>query len=307
MFTKRNHLDVSDIKLREIELFLNLVKTRSIRELGRQTNLLPGQVSKWIQSLENKLGYSLIERSASGIQPTARALELIPLFEKIQGVQEALAGQLEEQKESQYAFAASSFYSTHLIPLLVREMVTTHAHKDIRIKIIDLAPTHFIPAALRGAFEYCLHSQELDWPQTWTTQEVGALNWNIYARHGHPVAKNSSQKNLLKYPFITPIYWTPDGTRYGDDQCPIPFNKRLKGHETATAASASELIKFTDHLAFLPELVVKSGLLSGEIVEIEAPWRVVRKRLFLSVKNTTVKQSEFELMINGCKKILKNL
>lgn len=300
VFTIRKQMNIEDIKLREVELFLSLLKLKSVRELGRQQNMQAGQVSKWISGLERKIGAPLIERSSSGIRPTAKAIELLPLFEKIHSLHEKLSGESTKKDSDVYSFASSSFFSTHLVPLVLKELKT-----DCKVRLIDLAPTNFINAALRGAFEYCLHSQKLDWPQTWTTREVGTLKWHLYARKKHPVLKSPSMKNVVKYPFVVPIYWSPEGTLYGDDQCPIPMSKRIRGHETATAASAAEIVKVSDQLAFLPEVVAKRGEFSLEAVKMA--WKQIEKPVYLSVKNSTVKQTDFDLISSICRDVLQSL
>lgn len=290
-------VDIEDIRLREIQMFLELVKIKSVREFARQRNMPPGQVSKWIQSLERKIGFPLIERSAYGVQPTSQALEYLPYFEKVQGLHEKLQGQIPQNENiKHFSFASSSFFSTHLIPYIMEDLVKS---KDIQMKIIDLAPTQFIPVALRGAFDFCVHSQPLDWPRTWTTHEVGNITWHIYARKNHPTHKNSQLKEVLKHPFVMPVYWTPEGARNGDDQCPIPAAKRKRGHETATAASALEIIKVTNQIAFLPEIIARHSVDQGTVAPLKIPsWKPIHKPVFLSVKNTVVKQSEFEWLIS---------
>lgn len=119
--------------------------------------------------------------------------------------------------------------------------------------------------------------------------------------------KTPGLRNVLKYPFIIPVYWSAEGTRYGDDQCPIPLSKRRKGHETATAGSAAEIVKVTDQLAFLPEIIAKKSEDSGELQKVMMSWRPVKKPLFLSVKNASVKQREFQDLIQVCKRVLSSL
>lgn len=297
---------VDDVKLSEINLFLALVKVKSVRELGRQMNMQPGQVSKWVQSLEKKVGVPLLERSAAGVQPTARALELIPVFEKMSALSESMRPEQAGRKSSRLInLASSSYLSTYLLPLVVKQI--SGADPDSKVRIIDLPPTQFIPAALRGGFDYCLHTQELDWPSTWTTVEVGFIRWSIYGRKNHPVLKTPGLKQVLKYPFVIPVYWTNEGTRYGDDQCPIPLSKRRKGHETATAGSAAEIVKVTDQLAFLPELIARKAEENGELEKVMMSWRPVKRPVYLSVKSSTVKQHEFGGLIELFKRVLTSL
>lgn len=294
---------LEDVKLSEINLFLSLIKVKSVRELGRQVNMQPGQVSKWVTSLERKVGAALLERSSSGVQPTARALELIPVFEKMSALGESLRAENAKKKNDEMiTIASSSYLSTYLLPLFLQQMKS-----DLKVRVIDLPPTQFIPAGLRGGFDYCLHTQPLEWPSTWTTVEVGQLRWSVYGRKNHPVMKTTGIKNVLKWPFIVPVYWTPDGTRYGNDECPIPLSKRIKGHETATAGSAAEIVKVTDQLAFLPEIIARKPEENGELEKVPMSWRPVKKPVYLSVKSATVKQHDFERLIHVCKRVLVSL
>ncbi len=298
---------LEDLKLKDIELFLRLTKTKSVRDLGRESNLSPGQVSKWIQGMEHKLGRNLIERSSQGVQPTAEALELIPVFEKFMALQSALKDPQSIKKDETLNFGSSSYFSTYLIPLLTKELGLETSRSVPKIRIIDLPPANFVTAALRGAFNLCFHTHALEFPKTWTTVVVGEVELHLYCRKNHPILKASSAKNLLKYPFVSPVYWTAEGNRYGDDQCPIPLNKRLKGHEASSSASACELIKHSDQLAFFPEIVARQSLKAGEIRQVPVPWKTVKKPVFLSVKNAVVKQNDFELLQRLSRKILGSI
>jgi DNA-binding transcriptional LysR family regulator len=299
-------MNIEDIKFREVELFLRLLKTKSVRELARQTNMQPGQLSKWIQGLEKKIGMPLIDRSSVGVQPTARALELIPYFEELFRIQGDLSHLGKSSKKSDViSIASSSFFTTHLVPLVLEKVV--QESPDTTMRILDIPPTQFIPVALRGAFDYCLHAQKLDWPKTWTSYQVGFLSWNVFARKNHPLAKKSTKSSLLKYPFIVPIYWTPEGSRYGEDQCPVPISERIKGHETSTAASAVEMVKVTDQLSFLPDVVARPGVADGSLIAVETPWKLVKKPVYLSVKNAVVKQKQYEQMIAHFKTVLNEI
>src|SRR5690242_16940479 len=113
-------MQIEDIKIKEINILLELSRTKSVRELARQRDTLPGQISKIISSLENKLGFKLIERSPLGIKLTSRAQDLLPLFNEIYKNQEAIQTNFENTKELPLlGIATTSFFSTHLIPQLI--------------------------------------------------------------------------------------------------------------------------------------------------------------------------------------------
>ncbi|HEX4925339.1 MAG TPA: LysR substrate-binding domain-containing protein, partial [Bdellovibrionales bacterium] len=163
----------------------------------------------------------------------------------------------------------------------------------------------FVPVALRGAFQVCVHTQELDWPRTWSSEQVGYLRWHLCARKDHPVFEKPGAREVAKYPFVFPVYWTQEGFRYGSDQCPLPMAKRVRGVETTTAAAAAEIVRQSDHLAFVPELAVRPYLQRGELMIVPVTsWRPVAQPVFLSVKNDVVKQSVFERLQVLCRKEL---
>lgn len=63
---------ISSIKIRDLEIFLEVSRAKSIREVARRLNTTPGNVSKTIQHLEAKLGTKLYKRSVSGVLLTAQ-------------------------------------------------------------------------------------------------------------------------------------------------------------------------------------------------------------------------------------------
>ena len=288
-----------ELKLKEINLFLDLVKTSSVRELARQRSLQPGQVSKGIRSLEQKLGVTLVERSAQGIRLTPIGTDLVPYLENMQRLQESLAGALSTEKEAPtLTFASTSYFSTHFLPTVFSKF----GGEKFKLRLVDLPPAQFVPVGLRGAFQVCVHSQDLDWPKTWTSIQVGELHWNLYARKDHPLLEKPTLREVTRYPFVFPIYWTQEGYRYGNDQCPLPISKRIRGVETTTATAACEIVSQTEQLGFLPELVMRQSVKRGEAVAVPiSSWKPVTQPVYLTVKNDQLKQHTFERIQALCR------
>lgn len=81
---------------------------------------------------------------------------------------------------------------------------------------------------------------------------------------------------------------------------------KKKGHETATASSAIEIIKVTGRLAFLPEIVAQDAVAKGDVEPvIISSQPVVRRTVYLSVKNGSVKKKNFELIHEAARNTLK--
>ncbi len=285
---------IYDIKFKDIQVLLELIKTRSIRELSRRLNTTPGQISKTIKSLEHRLGLTLINRSISGIESTAEAEALIPYLESLRDTHLELQGELKKGEQDRLlCFASTSFVTTHLLPKVLEsfEEIT----KRTRFRMIDLPPTQFTSVGLRNGFQLCVHNDHLDWPKTWTSVQIGKMRWHLYCRFNHKIAKRPKNSSILKYPFVYPVYWSTEGVRFGNDGCPLEIKDRVRGHETSTATAAVEVVRHTNHLGFLPELVAGEWERFGQIRKVEVPhWEVVDRPMYLTVKNDVIKQSTFK-------------
>lgn len=298
-------MDLEGLRLREINLFLDLVNTKSIRELARQRGELPGQISKAIRSLELKLGNTLINRSTLGVSLTTYAVEILPYLEGIRNYQQRLDGHFEHKERlSTLTFATTSFFSTHFVPPLLGQL--EKIAPDVHCRLLDLPPSQFIPVALRNGFEICVHINRQDWPRTWTSIEVGQIRWQLWARKKHPLGKSPTMAAALAYPFVYPIYWTNDGLRQGDDNFPTPIKKRIKGYETATAASAAQVAARTDQLAYLPNLVAEPLAQQGLLQVLDIPTlRSVHQPVYLSVKSDVIRQQRFLWIKEQCRRLLQ--
>ena len=298
-------MDLEGLKLKEIGLFLDLVKTKSIRGLARQRGELPGQISKNIRSLEIKLGNSLIQRSTLGISLTAYALEIMPYLEGIRNYQQRLDGHHEGANEKlALSFATTSFLSSHFLPQILGRL--EKASPEVHCRMIDLPPHQFIPVGLRNAFDVCIHLDNLDWPRTWTSVMVGKIQWQLCCRKNHPVIKNPNLKSILKYPFVYPIYWTNEGLRNGNDHFPVSIKKRIKGYETATATSAAEVVSQTTHLGFLPHIVTQPLVQQKKIQILNiSGLNPIEEPVYLTVKSDAIKQQRFEWLKKNCQLLLQ--
>ena len=56
------------------------------------------------------------------------------------------------------------------------------------------------------------------------------MGWSLCARNGHPLhdKKVVTEKDVVKYKFILPAYWTQEGFALGNDGCPLAVQKRLR-------------------------------------------------------------------------------
>lgn len=63
--------EIASIRLRDLEIFAEGARARSIREVARRLLSTPSQVSKAIQNLERLVGTKLFKRSVAGVVLTS--------------------------------------------------------------------------------------------------------------------------------------------------------------------------------------------------------------------------------------------
>lgn len=284
----------SDIKMKEILMFVELARTQNMRELSRKTGVGPGQISKLIKSLEHKTQMKLIERSPKGVRLAPEAKDSLSHFEKIyqQHLQFQQAS-VPETNSQVLNFAATSFLSTHVIPSVISQL--NFDQEQFRFRVFELSPDEFTTVGLRSGFDFAIHVDTLNWPKTWYSEKMGNVRWGLYAKADHSLDGTVNQTEVLRFPFVYPAYWSGNGIQLGEDGCPVPYSKRIKGHETATAQAALQILAQTQQLAFLPDLLASSYIDLGLIKPLSVKgWKEVSKPLYFSVKNDLVKKSLFD-------------
>ena len=91
--------ELASLRLKEFEIFVEVIRAKSIREAARRMNSTSGQVSKTIQNLEKRLGAKLFRRSAAGVLPTNQGKELKALVETLLETGEQIEGLVSDKKQ----------------------------------------------------------------------------------------------------------------------------------------------------------------------------------------------------------------
>lgn len=289
--------EIANIRLKDFEIFNEVTRVHSIREVARRVGSTPGQVSKVIQNIEKLLKIKLFKRSASGVLLTNEGKELQDITQDLLAHAERVEQLVSEKQKSRFTnvltIAGTSFINTHFTSSVLSRLSESIEGRTFRF--LDMPPDQLVALGLRGSFELAIHYNALSWPSTWTTQKIGSSKWLLCARTGHPLNERPSLKHVLEYPFVVPAYWTAEGLVRGHDQFPVPFSKRKLGHETATADTAVPILLATDHVAFLPDLLVQSYI-KPKRLKIISPRDVpvVEKELYISVKSDSVPSTLFQ-------------
>ena len=292
-------LQPPEVSLFDLYLFVQASRQKSLRELSRQLDLQPAHVSKALRRLETKLGLTLFRRTTTGIVLSKEGKDLIPIAEEICLNSEILtqrAHGLVRSVETVFGIGSMSFLCQRYLSSCI-ELLSKEKYPD-RFRLVEFTHNQLVSHGLDGAFEATVHIGKLSWTNLWESHEVGRMTWNLYARADHPLHDVATEEEVLQFPFIVPTDWTQNGFVTGGDFCPASWYRRRRGHEAATAETALEIVKSTQNLTFVPDLVARQGLAAGRIKLVRVKgWARVDQMIYLTIRIDKVPKPFFKRML----------
>lgn len=129
------HLRTLDLNL--LRVFLALVDEGSVTKAGARLGLTQSAVSHALNRLRYALDDELFVRGPSGMQPTARALEIAPRLRQGMGqLQTALAPAAFDPAETDrdFVIAAGPYSASALLPEVIARVQAEAPHASIRVR-----------------------------------------------------------------------------------------------------------------------------------------------------------------------------
>jgi DNA-binding transcriptional LysR family regulator len=263
-----------DLKLGDVDVFVQVVQAGSITGAARAIAVGPPQVSKAIARLERHLGVELMTRSPQGIELSDAGRRLAPeLIELL-----TRARQLESFAEGrELVVAAPSFLWVMVAPRLgsVLERARVHA--------LELRSNTMGAFASRPLFDAAFMAGEERWPGSWTKARAGVLRRALFAtpakarQLGSAVRRERVQREVFVGRFDT------DQGRLlpAVDGCPLADRERRFGHRAQTVAIALELARRSGQLVFAPAIAARTYVRDGSLVEIAVEGWDVRDSMYV--------------------------
>lgn len=288
--------------VQELELLWDLGRQGSLRALGRANGLQPSHVSKILARIEKKLGTSVVQRSAKGVVLTPDGIRLVAVAEQLV----ESARQLSLAQESRLlepvpvvSIAASRFVCNDLIAPALEEL---RGQNRFRFRLLDMAPDQVEAAALKSACELAI-VEKATLSKAWEVRKLGLLTWGLFASGGHPLPDLASEYEVLQFPFAVPNYWTGKAFEVGNDQCPVEWNRRIRGDETSSIATAIRLVTLSPTLlVFAPRIAVQEALSHDCLREIHVKsWPQVSRSVSLAARADRVPQRLYRDLIQALK------
>ena len=161
-----------EIVILQLRAFLAVIEEGSLHRAATRLSVSHSALSRQMQALEHELGGKLLERSSTGVQPTAGGYALAARMEKLLVTYDSAMLEVRrlvrgETERLRIGYLASA-YEEYLAPALKR---LCQLHPRIKVKLFDLFPGEQITALRRGEIDVAL------------TQEIGdLLGRDFYAR-----------------------------------------------------------------------------------------------------------------------------
>ena len=124
------------LSLRQIEVFRLVMQTRNLTESARLLRVSQPAVSQTLKEMENQLGLTLFERSASRISPTGEARMLLPHVERLaaQGATvDSRAAELRDGSAGLLSLASPSNFAGVVLPAAVAAFVRERPRVQIEV------------------------------------------------------------------------------------------------------------------------------------------------------------------------------
>ncbi len=179
-------------KLRELEVFRTLLRTRSMTAAGHLLGVSQPAVSKAIRQLEDSLGFALFQRLGTRILPTPEAEALLPSLEGVFGSVAALvtAGQaVRDNAGGPVTIAAIPTIASVVVPGATRRALAEQP--ELRVSVLILPTRQVVDAVMRGAADIGLVHDTVDEPAL-HAEALGVAAMACLVPPAHPFARRST-------------------------------------------------------------------------------------------------------------------
>lgn len=260
--------------LQQMRIFVQVVRSGSFSEVGRQLNLSPASVSRYIQSLEERFGARLLNRSSRKLSLTQagevlmeRASRVLQEFDEI----EPLVADLNQGPQGRLHVHAREFVGHHLIVPLVGRFLETHPLINVVLTLsdrpLDLIENN-IDVSIRTERSGEMEHQSLVMRKLGSWPRVLCASPEYLRRRGVPqVPQDLSNHDCLTYQFHhgAPIWHF----RRGPDEETVKVRTRLQ----SSSGEALRLIALKGQgITLMPHWSVSVDIEAGRLVALLAEY-----------------------------------
>ncbi|MEO0336133.1 MAG: LysR family transcriptional regulator [Pseudomonadota bacterium] len=297
---------LENLRIKDLEVISQLPFSGSIRELARQQKIDPQNLTKRILSIEETLGYKILNRSTAGYSISPEGEVIIEIISSalsdIKSVQdiEKLAAEKRRLRFCSRAYI-TEFVSGESFAKI------SQAIPDVTLDFTDMSPERTERAGRKGLLDLIISFDDVILGNEWQSVELGPIQWGVFVRKGHPLIRRKVISDLSEWETVGFCYI--EANRFIAKPSPIQSQMQSRnGPGTENTRYSTQIILNTDAVAYLPKIAMSKSLATGEVAELKleglAP---VSRQLVLHAHIDRVTGKWLELFAKLLKQKLKSI
>ena len=244
------------MNIRKYEAFVKAVELGSLSKAAEQLGYTQSGISHMMQSLEDEVGFPLMVRTSTGIQPNSEGEMLLPVIRQLLNTSESLEQHISKIKgidTGRIRIAAYPSVAAYWLPAIISSFRKDYPH--VEVEIIEMGSGAIETIMSSRQAEVCIYAggegKDFEW------EPLCCDRMMVLLPPRHPLAGNESipLEALSREEFIMPM---PDY----DGEVRYILNKLKKGpHISFSACSDYTIINMVTQgigVSILPELLLKN-------------------------------------------------
>jgi DNA-binding transcriptional LysR family regulator len=265
---------MNDIKLAQLDLNLLVVldvllQERSVTRAAKRLHRTQSAVSHALARIRSQLGDPLLVRVGGEMRTTPRgerlSVELTRLLGDVGRVLAAESTFDPSTTKRTFTLAAPDFVAAVLPALHIR---LAREAPDAGLDVLPLAPG-FLRDVVDGRLDLAIGAASASLPEGASSAPLGALDWVVYARRGHPAVGDWGLRAWAAYPHVR--------VRITGGEGPVDRAARVANVERQVAVQVSHfamtppLLAATDLLFTVPRAVLRAVAEPFGLIELSCP------------------------------------
>lgn len=258
------------MRLAQIDHFVAIVDTGSIRAAARQLGVSQPNLTRSLQQLEQDLGVQLLQRTSRGVVLTRAGSSFLSHARVAREEMRKAADEARRMVATERGLLSIGV-SPVGAALLLPELVNTirRAHPECRIRILEMSPTGVLPLVRDEVLDLGIAQRTaLGLDAGLNFRPLFELQMRVAARPGHPL---SGIRDLRELADASWLAMTVPGS--SEDIVNLTYAKLgipapVPAVHCGSYSVSLELIASSDLVTVLPPVVLRDCILSGKLQEI---------------------------------------
>lgn len=270
-------MDIRQLTKIDLNLLLALqilLEERSVSRAAKRLYITQPAMSKTLSRLRGVFDDPLFTRSAQGMMPTPRALELEqPLYATLRNVEQIVAPQHFDpaQYVGTFTIALSEYAGIGLLPTLMEHFQSEAPHISIRnISRVE----NQLEQLANGDIDFIIHIERTNYGPEFNVECLAEAPPIILARKDHPLSKqNMTWDKLNQFPLIRLYISDPETLGIFQETQYFGLNSETEysSFETSHLLTALQVLRRTDRLLPGPPFLTHNPLVHDNIITLPFP------------------------------------